>query len=326
MAGNVKTYSKSFYAYVRSKQKVRDKVGPLENNRGNIISDGFQMAEVLNEYFSSVFTTEDVSSLPVPFTKFEGNKSEHLGQLFVTPEMIANKIKKMKDNKSYRVDGIPPKLLKEIVEQISTPLAKLFNLSLEEGIVPSEWKDANLTLLFKKGSRNKPENYRPVSLTSVVCKLLETSIRDHMVEFLVKHNLINTSQHGFLKESSCLTNVLCFFEEITKWVDDGSPVDVVYLDFPKAFDKVPHQRLLLKLKSHGIGNDVINWIEKWLTHRRQRVIVDGEISNWKSVLSWVPQGSVLGPILFLIYINDLEDDISSKVLKFADAQKYSERL
>ena len=112
-----------------------------------------------------------------------------------------------------------------------------------------------------------------------------------------------------------------FFKEITKWADDGSRVDVVYLDFQKAFDKMPHPRLLLKLKAHGIGNDVINWREKWLTHRNQRVIVDGEISNRKSVLSGVPQGSVLGPILFLIYINDFEDDISSKVLKFADDTK-----
>ena len=158
LAGNIKNDSKSFYAYVRSKQKVRDKFGPLENNSENIISDGFQMAEVLNEYFSSVFTTEYISSLPVPLTKFEGNKSEHLGQLIVTPEMIAKKIKKMKDNKSPGVDGIPPKLLKVIVDQISTPLANLFNLSLEEGIVPSEWKEANITPLFKKGSRKKPEN------------------------------------------------------------------------------------------------------------------------------------------------------------------------
>ena len=128
--------------------------------------------------------------------------------------MIAKKIKKMKDNKSPGVDGIPPKLLKEIVEQISTPLAKLYNLSLEEGIVPSEWKEANIMPLFKKGSRNKPENYRPVSLTSVVYKLFETLIRDHMVEFLVKHKLINTSQHWFLKARSCLTNLLGFFKKL----------------------------------------------------------------------------------------------------------------
>ena len=214
LAGNIKNDSKSFCADVRNKQKVQDKVGPLENNRGNIISDGFQMAEVLNEYFSSGFTTEVISSLPVPFTKFEGNTSEHLGQLFVTPEMIAKKIKNMKDNESPGVDGIPSKLLKEIVEEISTPLAKLFNLSLEEGIVPSEWKEAKIMPLFKKGSRNKPENYRPVSLTSVVCKLLETLITDRMVEFLVKHKLINTSQHGFLKASSCLTNLLCFLKKL----------------------------------------------------------------------------------------------------------------
>ena len=115
--------------------------------------------------------------------------------------------------------------------------------------------------------------------------------------------------------------MLCLLEEITKWIDVGSPVDIIYLDFQKAFDKVPHQRLLLKLKAHGIGDSITDWIEQWLTDRRQRVVVDGEVSNWKSVLSGVPQGSVLGPILFLIYINDLDDSITSNVLKFADDTK-----
>ena len=132
----------------------------------------------------------------------------------------------------------------------SKPLAHVFNMSLQEGIVPLEWKEANIIPLFKKGSRNKSVNYRPVSLTSVICKLLESIIRDHIMDFLIKHKLINSSQHGFLKSKSCLTNLLCFFEEITKWVDEGSPVDIIYLDFQKAFDKVPHQRLILKLKSH----------------------------------------------------------------------------
>ena len=138
------------------------------------------------------------------------------------------------------------------MEQISKPLAHVFNMSLREGIVPLEWKEANIIPLFKKGSRNKSVNYRPVSLTSVICKLLESIIRDHIMDFLIKHKLINSSQHGFLKSKSCLTNLLCFFEEITKWVDEGSPVDIIYLDFQKAFDKVPHQRLILKLKSNGI--------------------------------------------------------------------------
>ena len=126
------------------------------------------------------------------------------------------------------------------------------------------------------------------NITSVLCKLLKMLIREHMVEFFVKHKLINKSQHGFLKARSCLTNLLCFFEEIIKCVDDGAPVNFFYLDFQKALDKVPHQRLLFKLKAHGIGNDVINCIENWLPLRKQRVIVDGEISNWKSVLSAVP--------------------------------------
>ena len=192
-------------------------------------------------------------------------------------------------------------------------------MSLQEGIVPLEWKEANIIPLLKKGSRNKSVNYRPVSLTSVICKLLESIIRDQIMDFLIKHKLINSSQHGFLKSKSCLTNLLWFFEEITKLGDEGSPVDIIYLDFQKAFDKVPHQRL--KLKSHGIGISIINWIEQWLTDRRQRVVVDGEVSNWKPVLSGVPQGYVLGPILLLTYINDLEEGVTSKVLTFADDTK-----
>ena len=128
----------------------------------------------------------------------------------------------------------------------------------------------------------------------MICKLLERLIKNHLVDFLVKNKLINPSQHGFLKARSCLTNMLCFLEDVTKWLDEGSPVDIIYLDLKKAFDKVPH---------HGIGNGMINWIEKWLIDRRQRVVVDGEVTNWKAVLSGVPQGSVLGPILFLIYIS-----------------------
>ena len=159
---NIKNDSKSFYAYIRSKQNVRDKVGPLEDSAGNIISQGFLMAKDLNGYFSSVFTREDISSLPVP-DKFQEVKSHYLWQLIVTPEMVAKKIKAMKDNKSPGVDGIPPNLLMETVEQVSIQLARVFNL--KKRVVPFEWKEANIIPLFKKGSKNKLDNYRPVSLT-----------------------------------------------------------------------------------------------------------------------------------------------------------------
>ena len=139
----------------------------------------------------------------------------------------------------------------------------------------------------------------------MICKLLEMLMKDHMVDFHVRHNLLNPSQHRFLKARSRLTNILCFLEEIPKWINEGSPIDIIYLYFQKAFDKVPHQRLLLKLKARGIGDGTIDWIEQWLTDRRQRVAVDGEVSNWKSVMNGIPQGSILGPVLFLTYINYL---------------------
>ena len=216
LAQNIKSDSKSFYAYVRSKQNVRDRVGPLEDNAGNIITQGVLMAEELNMHFSSVFTREDTSSVPVPETQFEGSEGERLWQLVVTPEVVANKSNNMKENKSPGIYGIAPKILKEIVEQICTPLAR----------VPLDWKEANIIPLFKKGPRNKSVNYTPVSLTSVICKVLEPIIRDHMMDFLIKHNLINPSQHGILKAGSRLTNLLCFFEEITKLVHEGSPVAI----------------------------------------------------------------------------------------------------
>ena len=145
-------------------------------------------------YHMASFTREDTCSLPVPETKFNVSEGERLGQLVVTPEVVASKINNMKENMSPGVDGISPKILKEAVDQISTPLAHVLNMSLQEGFVPLEWKEANIIPIFKKGSRNKSVNYRPVSLTSVICKLLETIIRDHMMDFLIKHKLINPSQ------------------------------------------------------------------------------------------------------------------------------------
>ena len=160
-----------------------------------------------------------------------------------------------------------------------------------------------------------------MSLTSIVGIFLEGIIKGSIVSHLDQYNRIDRSQHGFTKGKSCLTNLLDFFEVVTKDLDEGNSVDLIYLDFLKAFDKVPYERLFKKLVSHGIGGSIFNWVRNWLSKRRQRVCIDGEYSEWAEVTSGGPHGSVLRPVLFIIYINDLDKNIISKIDKFADDSK-----
>ena len=180
-----------------------------------------------------------------------------------------------------------------------------------------------MTPIFKKGSSRDPGNYRPVSLTSLTCKVMEMILKESIMQHLNNNRLIRTSQHSFIAGRSCTTNLVEFLEVITAEADRGEPVDTVFLDFAKAFDKVPTQRLLKKLRAHGIGGRLLAWIRSWLNERRQRVVLDGETSSWAEVLSGVPHGSVLGPILFIIFINDLDVQaaLADIVSKFADDTK-----
>jgi len=219
------------------------------------------------------------------------------------------------------VDSISPRLLNVLADKLAKPLTMIFNASLQSSLVHESWRCANVTLIHKSRSKSQVSNYRPVSLTSVVCKVLESIIKDKIEEYLYKFDLIVGSQHGFVKSKSCLTNLLEFLEYCSCNLDQGRAVDVIYLDFQKAFDKVPHKRLLLKLDAIGICGKLYKWIESWLLQRQQRVLLNGVTSKWSLVKSGVPQGSVLGPLLFVIFVNDIDRNIVSRLLKFADDVK-----
>ena len=305
---------KPFWKYLRVQKQEDFGISALKSN-GKMFTDRKSISEILNTQFKSVFTKKTSSKIPeLPGVTFPSIKD-----LKITEFGVFKLLDKIDVSKASGPDCIPGRILQNLARELAPVLHFIFEQSLNTGDLPAEWTLANVAPIFKKGSKLQAVNYRPVSLTCISCKLFEHIVCKHILGHLEDHEILTDLQHGFRSGRSCETQLITTFHDIASaYNKKGSQIDIAVLDFSKAFDTVPHDGLLSKLKHYGIDDKIWLWISNFLKQRKQRVVVDGIQSDLVTVDSGVPQGTVLGPILFLLHINDLPSVISSKVRLFAD--------
>ena len=315
-----KSNPKKLWKYIKSKTKTKTGISPLLKPDKTLTQNEQEQAEVLSEFFASVLEKEPPGDIPIlPERKLTTLPLENL---IVTEDQVKKKLQKLNPNKASGPDHLSPKLIKATSSTIAPALTSLFNLSLSKGKVPNEWKHATVSPIFKKGDKKSPSNYRPVSLTSIICKELESHIFVAIVNHMNENNFFSPFQYAFIKNRSTVLQLLKVIQMWCNVLDQGGCIDNVNMDFMKAFDKVPHRRLIYKLQVYGIQGQILKWIKDFLQERKQQVCVNGYLSSWKEVTSGIPQGSVLGALLFIIYINDLPDNITSDIYLFADDTKF----
>ena len=212
-------------------------------------------------------------------------------------------------------------MLKSLAKEFTKPLTILFKKSIDLSKLPYCWKTSNISVIFKKGMKYLAGNYRPISLTSVLCKILESIIREHLVDHMLINGLFTEKQYGFISGRSAALQLLRVLDEWSEALDNGDAIDAIYMDFQKAFDTVPHRRLLRKVKAYGFVTNIVDWLADFLTGRTQVVNIKGESSEAKHIKSGIPQGSVLGPFLFLLFVNDIPELVKSMLYLFADDNK-----
>ena len=312
--------SKKYWSILKKflNKKKAPRIPPVRDNRNNLVADVSEKANIFNNFFANQCSLIDTNSVLPPDILATNLKLDSIG---LDEAKILSLIRGLNTNKAHGWDEISIRMIKICDESLVKPLMKIFQFSLDCNIFPDTWKKANVVPVFKnKGDKSVVKNYRPVSLLPIFGKIFEKCLYDAIYRYFEENNLFSNCQSGFREGDSCISQLLSITHDIMKGFDATPSLDTrgVFLDISKAFDRVWHDGLIFKLKTYGISGSLLLLIKSFLQGRSQRVVIDGLSSEWTEITAGVPQGSILGPLFFLIYINDLPNGLISKIKIFAD--------
>lgn len=306
-----------FFNYVKKNTKNKGAIGPImDGDTNKLILEDNDKPKIFLKYFSSVFgqdngiieNGEKLTNATFDITHIENYEIEKI--LLQMPNKVSN-----------TPDNVPSIIFKQCATSLAYPLRILYQRSLDFGVIPEAWKSADVIPIYKKGSKKDPKNYRPISLTSNFCKVFEKFVKYKMTAYLVQYNLISKDQYGFIPRASTGLQLLSVLNFLYDKYNKNQPIDLIYIDYARAFDSVVHGKLMSKLENIGVAGKIFNWIRVYLENRRQRVYINGYYSDFMDVNIGTPQGGALSPLLFLLFINDLTKKLSHPSRLFADDLK-----
>ena len=285
----------------------------IDNNK--VYSDSESKANLFNQHFAEKSQLPNIlPGLP----EFSYVTDARLDSIHMDVTDTVKILKNLNTAKANGPDNISNKILKNLAESLAHPLTKLCNMSLSSAVFPDRWKEAHVTPVFKKNDKQNKTNFRPISLLANLGKVLERFVFIVLYKYCMTHNLLTWRNSGYKLMDSTVNQLVFLCHKIYEALENGQDVCFISLDASAAFDRVWHDALLFKLKQIGITGTLLRWLENYLTNRKQRVVINGKKSEWTHISAGVPQGSILGPLLFLIYVNDIINDIESEILLFAD--------